>query len=42
MNIKGAGRNGTISYSQVIFNPHPANNGTHFFVEVVTVNGARS
>ena len=39
MNIKGADRNDTISYSQVIFNPHPANNGTHFFVEVVTVNG---
>ena len=39
MNIKGADRNGIISYSQVIFNPHPANNGTHFFVEVVTVNG---
>ena len=39
MNIKGADRNDTISYSQVIFNPHPANNGTHFFVEVVTVTG---
>ena len=23
----------------MIFNPHPANNGSHFFVEVVTVNG---
>ena len=39
MNIKGADRNGTISYSQVIFNPHPFNDGKHFFVEVVTVNG---
>ena len=39
MDVAGADRNGTISYSQVIFNPHPFNNGKHFFVEVVTVNG---
>jgi N-acyl-D-aspartate/D-glutamate deacylase len=41
MNIKGANRNGTISTSEVIFNPHPYNTGTHYFDEVVTVNGKR-
>ena len=41
MVIAGADRNGTISYSEVIFNPHPYNTGTHYFDEVVTVNGKR-
>jgi hypothetical protein len=39
MSVAGADRNGTISYSQVIFNPHPYNTGTHYFDEVVTANG---
>jgi hypothetical protein len=38
-NIQGADRNGTISFSQVIFNPHPFNNITKQFDEIVTING---
>ena len=39
--IASADRNGTISYSEAIFKPHPYNTGTHYFDEVVTVNGKR-
>jgi hypothetical protein len=39
MDVAGADRNGTISYSEVIFKPHPHNNAIRQHDEVVTVNG---
>jgi hypothetical protein len=41
MDVAGADRNGTISYSEVIFKPHPHNNAIRQHDEIVTINGKR-